>query len=123
MANPRRGASLSAPKTWPEFLDSVVIKFPFPIELRARVSDEQDAVELRVAMTVPDVNGGAEIRVYSVDYAPPFKDVKYPADYLRAQILKALAHEVDESIFIGGEKARDPHALADEHGVFHPRFL
>lgn len=98
--------------TWPDFLDRIEIRFPFPIEARALVAPrgQPGGGELRVALDVPDVVTGEPTRVYTHDFPPPVDDIA-PGQYLRNLILRALAHELDECLFVDGKKLNDPHTM------------
>ena len=107
--------------TWSEFLDRVEIRFPLPLEVRTRANPHiQAEVELRVALTVPDIKTGELIRVYCTDFPPPLSELPDPARYLRTFLLRALAHELDETLFVDGVKAHDPHT-EDVYDI--PRYL
>lgn len=106
--------------TWAEFLDHVEIRFPLPMQIRALVNRRSpDEVELRVSLTVPDIVTGFAVMVHMTDYPPPLAAIEDPARYLRTLLLKALAHELDETLLIDGIKARDPHT----EDVHIPRYL
>lgn len=99
--------------TWADLVDRVKITFQLPLEVRALVNRRQpDEVQLHVKMTVKDINGGEQLAVHIVDYPPPidhFEDLHEAAHYLRNFVLRALAHELDETFLVDGVKLTDPH--------------
>jgi hypothetical protein len=103
--------------TWSQFLERVEFKFPIPTEIRIdenrRRGFEEVRLEFRIA--VPDINTGETIYVMHQDFPPPIEHLLKsgfgPARYIRNQILKVLAHEVDECLRIDGVKAHDPHTM------------
>ncbi len=95
--------------TWPELLDHIEIKFPFPVEIRAEVTrDEQ--VRLQCTLHVPDIHTGELTMVHSVDFAPPCEGLD-ATWYLRNFVLRTLAHELDEGIYVDGARVFDPHRM------------
>lgn len=93
---------------WKQLVAATEIRLPFPIELSVRETVLGE--ELMLCMHVQCRETRVPTRIYFAEVLPAHGLVSAPAKYLRGILLRALEHELDESLYVDGEQLTDPHA-------------
>ena len=105
-------------QSWIDFVATVEVRGPIPISFRVMQSLDGEWI-LQSEMRVPDRDGAtvcsscerprADLPII-LQNALPSPDDKTPRELvIRQRVLGHYQHEALESIFIGGERAFDPH--------------
>ena len=79
------------------------------------VDDEpDDYVSVRAVLMVRDVRTGEPCSIVNREmvHRVVLKDGKVPAYIVRDLILRALKHEIDECLYVDGERVAEPHPVS-----------
>lgn len=96
-------------RAWVDFLRTVNIRGPIAIRFRVH-HDRNDAWLLESKMRVPDRDGvGAQTWITFQNVLPVAKNDDDRRLAIRQRVLGMYQHEALENIYIGGERAFDPH--------------
>lgn len=96
---------------WQRFIERIDLsRWASPIRLEVFNADLFDAIELRVAICVPDIHTKELSWVTRRDFLPDIADDKTNVRIVRRYISLILEHEIDECLLLDGEQLRDPHA-------------